>query len=352
MTIHIFNPEHDIALASNLEHFTAPHAGRQLRHDLGFLPALWAKSGDFVLVDDKDSAIESFHRLGISPEAKLIEASEFSSILDVTKSPVNIIPWGWDTSLRHDLLSFGVPSTYLPSNAWLNITRQISHRAWASTNLLPKLTDLDGAIGESQEFKSIDEIKHFFNGKSAIVLKAPWSSSGRGIRYVETFTSQLEGWINNVIIRQGSIMAEPYYNKVCDFGMEFLSKGNGVIDYSGLSVFHTTNGAYTGNLLDDEAHKMAILCKYIPQELLSNVANQIKTLMSSALEKKYTGPFGIDMMVVRDGDKLLLHPCVELNLRMTMGHVGLLLSKKYGLEEMAMRISYNGSCYRLRIENI
>ncbi|MBR5634825.1 MAG: hypothetical protein IKW78_06600, partial [Prevotella sp.] len=57
-----------------------------------------------------------------------------------------------------------------------------------------------------------------------------------------------------------------------------------------------------------------------------------------------TGPFGIDMMIVRDGSKNLaddskkiadgsknrgekseiaLHPCVELNLRRTMGHVAL-----------------------------
>ena len=50
MTIHLFNPEHDIALASNLANFTAPHAGRQLRADLGFLPALWAEEGDTILV--------------------------------------------------------------------------------------------------------------------------------------------------------------------------------------------------------------------------------------------------------------------------------------------------------------
>jgi hypothetical protein len=38
MRLHIFNPEHDIALAANLKRFTAPHAGRQMRADLGFLP--------------------------------------------------------------------------------------------------------------------------------------------------------------------------------------------------------------------------------------------------------------------------------------------------------------------------
>ena len=56
MTLHIFNPEHDIALASGLSNFTAPHAGRQLRHDLGFLPAVWAQEGDVVLVDDVEQA--------------------------------------------------------------------------------------------------------------------------------------------------------------------------------------------------------------------------------------------------------------------------------------------------------
>ena len=56
MNLHIFNPEHDIALASNLSNFTAPHAGRQLRHDLGFLPEVWAEEGDCILVDDVELA--------------------------------------------------------------------------------------------------------------------------------------------------------------------------------------------------------------------------------------------------------------------------------------------------------
>ena len=57
MKLHIFNPEHDIALAANQECFTAPHAGRRLRTDLGFIPAFWASEGDMVLVDDVEAAI-------------------------------------------------------------------------------------------------------------------------------------------------------------------------------------------------------------------------------------------------------------------------------------------------------
>ena len=48
MKLHIFNPEHDIALAADMERFTAPHAGRQMRASLGFLPAFWAEHGDLV----------------------------------------------------------------------------------------------------------------------------------------------------------------------------------------------------------------------------------------------------------------------------------------------------------------
>ena len=56
MKLHIFNPEHDLALAANLSNYTAPHAGRQLHKDLAFIPALWADENDFVLVDDIDDA--------------------------------------------------------------------------------------------------------------------------------------------------------------------------------------------------------------------------------------------------------------------------------------------------------
>jgi hypothetical protein len=55
----------------------------------------------------------------------------------------------------------------------------------------------------------------------------------------------------------------------------------------------------------------------------------------------YEGPFGIDMMVVANPDatsekslaadieerQFLLHPCVEINLRRTMGHVALALTR-------------------------
>ena len=63
MILHIFNPEHDLALASNLANFTAPHAGRQLRSDLGFLPALWAEECYYILVENVEQARKAYGRL-------------------------------------------------------------------------------------------------------------------------------------------------------------------------------------------------------------------------------------------------------------------------------------------------
>lgn len=354
ITLHVFNPEHDIALASHLEHFTAPHAGRQLRHDLGFLPVLWALPGDYVLVEEKDAAKEGLRRLGLSADSEMIDPSDLEALAkDINiASSIKVSPWGWDIAIRHDLIQKGVSVDKLPTNAWLNTVRMMSHRAWASSHLLKPLRQIGGTAGESFEMSSLQEVQSKLNESHELVIKAPWSSSGRGVRYVKEMTPQLEGWINNVILRQGSIMVEPYYNKVYDFGMEFFSKSNGEIVYKGLSVFQTTNGAYTGNILDDEEHKMALLCQLAPMELLTSIKNKIKELLSTAFTNSYAGPFGVDMMIVREGRKLMIHPCVELNLRMTMGHIGLLIAEKYHLEEKVMRITYNGDRYSMRLETL
>lgn len=372
ITIHVFNPEHDIALASHLDNFTAPHAGRQLRHDLGFLPALWASEGECVLVEDVDAAKESIRHLSIDSGAIFIDVEDLKALLGRrgdSLSKIKVLPWGWDAALRHDLIVDGIEPSNLPSNAWLNTIRLMSNRSWASSYLLKPLKEIEGTVGESTELKSVADVRNYLAKEHKIVLKAPWSSSGRGIRYLSDIeninegngsntstyyglTAQLEGWINNVILRQGSIMAEPYYNKVCDFGMEFISSGDGIITYKGLSVFHTANGAYAGNLLDDESHKEANICKYLPDSLLRSVAMRIKNILSAAFANTYAGPFGVDMMVVNADGKLKLHPCVELNLRMTMGHVALLLANRFQLEDSIMKIVYTGGRYSLRLESI
>ena len=130
MTLHVFNPEHDLALASGLSNFTAPHAGRRLRADLGYLPALWAGEGDCVLVEHVEQARRAYGRLrarvGGSP-CRFVDKSQLSRLaID------RVSPWGWDLALRAALIRYGVPAEACPSESEIAAVRDLSHRRHAA----------------------------------------------------------------------------------------------------------------------------------------------------------------------------------------------------------------------------
>ena len=343
MILHVFNPEHDIALAAHLKNFTAPHAGRQLRHDLGFLPALWAEADDVVLVDDIESIPRSWR---YRCRCRLVEKRELARLkFDA------IEPWGWDLALRANLVRYGVDERLLPSEDAIEQIRVLSHRR-VSAWLLPLLR-VDGTVGEAFECTTADDVDKLIGRYGRVVLKAPWSSSGRGLRFV-TEMNHIEGWLKNLLATQGSVMLEPYYNKVKDFGMEFYSDGNGNVGFLGLSLFHTANGAYTGNVLATEKAKREWISDYLPTTLLDAVQEQVCRLLGERFRGCYSGPFGIDMMIVArdDRDGFLLHPCVEINLRRTMGHVALSLSPSDDEVKRVMRIDYSNNNYKLIIRRL
>ena len=359
MTVHIFNPEHDIALASNLANFTAPHAGRQLRHDLGFLPALWAAAGDVVLVDDVELAKRAFEKVTYAMKQQIGHLPCVNPRFTPCKPMVFPVetcalePWGWNRAVKARLERCGVGGDLLPTEAQLDMIRHLSHRR-TSAQLLPRL-QREGTVGEAFECRAVGEVEALSARFGRIVMKAPWSSSGRGVRFTDFNTSNDEqkanshGWLRHVIERQGSVIVEPLYAKVKDFGMEFTCTPEGEIRYLGLSLFHTANGAYTGNLLATENTKRERLSRYVPIELLDAVQRDICALLSPVLKGNYAGPFGVDMMVVAGGR---LHPCVEINLRRTMGHVALALSPQDDDIVRVMRIDYENNNYKLKIQRL
>lgn len=337
----VFNPEHDLALAAGLPHFTPPRAGRGMRHDLGFLPMLWAADGDLVLVDDVSLALSAVQKLGLPAHGTPVDRATLRrGLLSGTLTVGAVRPWGWDITVRQTLIDCGVSPTILPNDDCLTAIRRISHRGWATTHLLQALTAIEGTVGRSRQVDSVADVERLLATWGSVVLKAPWSSSGRGVRRADTLTPQLRGWVSHVIRQQGSIMVEPQYNKVMDLAVELESDGQGLVDYRGLSLFVTHNGAYQGNLIDTEAHKRQRLAVLISPDVLREATTASCSLLGPALSGIYPGPLGIDMMVVRQADRLLLHPCVELNLRCTMGHVALRLSSLVTTMPQLMRVSY------------
>lgn len=335
--LHLFNPEHDIAMASNLSNFTAPHAGRQLRQDLDFLPAIWAASDDYVLVGNADDAQTAFSRLMHRQFLHFVEKRQLAA-LEIER----VEPWGWDLPIRSFLLRYGVDSGVMPTEHDICVIRDLSHRKTALDLRRLLLVD-DGSFVAI----SLESVSESVRQWGRAVLKAPWSSSGRGIRFIDhPMNDNQVRWIKNVISRQGCVIVEPYYNKVKDFAMEFESDGRGGITCLGLSLFHTTNGAYTGNILASEEEKREIISRYVSLDLIDSTQQNICRCLGSVFNGKYSGPFGVDMMIVTcpDADKYYLHPCVEINLRRTMGHVALSFDV-----EGVMRIEYLDNSYKLKV---
>lgn len=326
----VFNPEHDLALASNLANFTSPHAGRQLRADLCYLPALWAGSDDYVLVENVELAGRLYGRLrarvGGGP-AYFVDKYQLSSI-DIDK----VEPWGWNLALRSTLIRYGVRPEACASEIEIDAVRACSHRRH-TVEVLRQL-----GWEEPIEAMSVEMVEERLSLTPRLVIKAPWSSSGRGVRFIDgTLTDYHRGWIRNTIQQQGSVMIEPYYSKIKDFGMEFECLPNGQIRYLGLSLFDTHNGAYIGNIIASEEDKIEMISHYVPVDYIYSVREKVMDAMGDVIGLRYTGPFGVDMMIVKpsclhhsqgfEGNSNLIHPCVEINLRRTMGHVAIDMAK-------------------------
>ena len=338
-----------MALACGKEHITLPHVIQELKTNMGFLPALWADDGDAVMVDDVLFALKALSKSGCRHADVL-----FVSPCDAGKLVfTGVEPWGWDKVVRRQLLDAGVVGDVMPDSDSLDTLRRLSDRRQA-VGLLAMLRDgiADATCGESRCCTDVGEISRLLSADAQIVLKAPWSSSGRGVRYANArHREPLEAWARKVVERQGGVMVEPYYRKVKDFAMEFRADGSGNVEYCGLSVFETNNTSYVGNVVATEEEKERMVSRYIPMVLLDEVRLRLERCFRQTEYKAYRGMLGVDMMVVsRAGsDGFLLHPCVEVNLRRTMGHVANSIMATPADPVRLMRIVHDVN-FRLKID--
>ena len=300
---HIFNPEHDIVLALDAgKGFVPPRAARKLREDLERLPSIWVK--------DEDVSV-----------------------------------WGWDAAVVAELLRMGVAREQMPSDEQLREIRKLSNRGLA-VEMLSKLRAVEGTTGLSAVCYTHEDVIRFAKEHGATILKAPWSSSGRGVKQFTVHSSQ---FIESTIAKQGSIIAEKKCDKVMDFALEYEASKEGEILYRGLSLFDTVNGAYKGNLLLAEEEKKEQLGGYIARETVMEASAIIKVEMQKKLRGVYAGPFGVDMMVCQTADGYSLNPCIEINLRRTMGHVALALTEQGYRGTMSVLYNKGKDKYELKI---
>ena len=321
---YLFNPENDMALAVNKPYYKPPKEIIRMAYDLGSLPAWYCDEGDVVKVEDEDMC-SSFQTLcgayGVQPFGSCV-----SHWLNM-----EYVPWGWNCVLTHELSLHHVDACFYPDEEKMNAIRVLSGRQQAMY-VLSRLHDLSDVCGESFVAKSRAEVSSLHHTYSRIIIKSPWSGSGRGLVKIDSapIENSVLGWIDRILRTQGCVMVEPLYNKVCDFAMEFFADKNGKVRGVGYSLFETdVQGNYKCNVMADDAWIIKKLSDYVPELLLHKVQHRLESILSELIRGAYHGYLGVDMMICIHGGKYYLHPCVEINLRMNMGVVARLLYDRY-----------------------
>ncbi len=323
--LYIFNPWHDMALANFTPYYKVPAGIVRMSNDLSFLPLWYAPDGALIYVADIFT-VETFR-------SQIADFKDFSSerfVSDTVSYEIN--PWGWSPALVHKLSVGGADISSLPDSVFLDKIRYLSGRQ-RCVEVLSQLLCVDGICGKAFCCNKLEEVRMYLEANGSLILKAPWSGSGRGLYRVcrQSWNANAEGWISRILRTQGCVMAEPVYNKVCDFAMEFYSSSDGDVTFAGYSLFETDDfGNYKQNILMSDASIEEHLLSYgITSATLHEVRKKLIEIFSGMVSGHYTGYFGVDMMICSQNGEILLHPCVEINMRMNMGVVSRIFFDRY-----------------------
>ncbi len=351
-----FNPENDLALAAADPHYTPPASALQMATDLQRLPLRWAEADDLVLlrdgtfIDAQGQAVSLANDSFLQPSPDPLSAPPsgedghlsrkegnmqnipFSPEGGAERGSVTCLPWGWSPLVVTEFQRAGVPPSMLPSDDEMQAFRTLSGRATAA-DVLCRLHErlasggyAPSVVGEAHVCHTMEEARQWHGLWGDTMFKQPWSGSGRGLLPAHNgeLTSKNEAWIARTLRLQGYLMAEPLYERRHDFALEFWRHADGSVTFEGLSLFMTTaGGVYAGNIIDSEEGKRRRLAHWVDLQLIDVLTAMLVDELASLPPTFYEGPVGVDMLVTADGR---IHPCVEINFRMTMGWLALHIS--------------------------
>ena len=311
----VFNPEHELALGCNDENFQPKSSTKKLAEDLSFLP-FWFEPNSCVLKNYTNNEWE-----------KTVEELflNFSFIDEKKMSEVNKISvWGWNKYIRKKLILNGIDKNILPSDQYLENIRELSHRKNATEAMFFLRNELKNSIlpQPAEILKNITEIESFAEKYFDIVLKSPFSSSGKGVYFSnKNLNNSIVGWCKRTIAQQGCVLGEKRFDIVKNFAMEFQVVDNQT-NFVGYSLFETDGKIYRNNILTSDEKIEKIICRCgLNSQLLNAVKQALIKFFNQKIAQKYNGFLGVDMFVFQENGKNLLNPCVEINLRYTMGLV-------------------------------
>lgn len=340
--IYLFNPTCEYATANGNSSWQPNKLLTKMEEDMATLPLFFAKADDIVLVKQIPPAgyTESLRLIGINPPHFYLLNSLSDNTGPVTKTAGWLLPWGWSPSAHRILspLKQYCSEDFLnsPVSQWSSENRELYSKKFAVEVQKVIISKLPREIMPSKYLEPAicsreDEIMSLVQKWGKLIIKAPWSTSGRGIQPITKLPVVRKVWekINGMIKQQGYVIVEPLLDKKSDMALQFKISG-GKITYLGISRFFTDRkGQYQGNFLngwpDHSDRETAFFVDSLPSVLTGPV---IETLEASGLGKLYEGHFGVDTLIFcMDNHRLKVNPCLEINFRYNMGLLSLTLEK-------------------------
>lgn len=323
-----------MAILNGTVSYMPPSSLQTFENDLSLLPSLVAAENDIVITNKKisNSFIDTLALLKIEniiyksqKQVQAMESSHFNWIR----------PWCW-SPVAHN--TFKNTKKYCsdsfkesPNNNWndsyklffsRNTSLMLTTKLFNNTKLCEHI-EIPIIPKRAISLNEIDNYSSSFNQK--YVIKAPWSSSGRGILMVDS-TKQKPlniNWVKGILKQQGFVTIEPLYNKIADVSFQFVITETGMAVYIGHIFFINDNsGHFTGSHI--EPYPLNII-KRINKTWLKSALEEAQKHLTESLSQMnlnhyYVGPVGVDaILFMNKKEKIKIHPCIEINLRYTMG---------------------------------
>jgi len=337
--IHCFNPGHETAVLNQSRFYQPPVNQVRMQQELAFLPAWYADADDFIWLENP--LPEDFQKQlkRLNPVPQTISKNEIPAQMAHLQQQ-EIALWGLSPSSIHFFEQLKQKyNTDWKIPVWNDKLRELNSRQTAQTilrELIANLPEIEENI-LPQNFHTLEEVENYIvESSEKQLLKSPYSSSGRGLLWLppQKLAQSERQIIHGMLKKQAAVSIEKALDKQLDFSMHFLLDSSENIRFAGYSVFYTNSkGAYEKSRVAPQSLLLAEITKYVSMELLEKVKQQLSKLIKKVYSVHYQGNIGVDMLIYRSKNQYKIHPCVEINLRKSMGYLAIRLAETHLSQE-------------------
>lgn len=340
--IYLFNPTCEYAVANGTTSWQPNKLLQKMEADLAALPMFLAGTNDQILVEQLPSGafLEEISQLHFVPPAFITRQKALSDPHFIVAERNKLQPWGWSPA-AHKLLqplkaTCSTAFKNSPVYHWQPAYRRYYSKKFA-LGLLHRLLEEypDATFIDKDDVAAVcsskDEIEERLKIWGQLMIKAPWSSSGRGLQRITKTPVHEKVWekLLGIINDQGYVMVEPLLDKQLDIAFQFQLE-SGKASFLGISNFSADKkGQYQGNHLNGLPDSLDPEVRQFAEKLPGKIVEPLLHLLeNSELAQNYEGNLGVDALVFKNknGD-LRVNPCLEINVRQNMGLVSLQLEK-------------------------